>query len=241
MNRGTALVVATLAAIAACQEPSSGASTSAPEIVSTGAGEVRVPPDRAELALAVVTRGSTAAQAGRANADRLTAVLAALRRQSVPDSAISTAGYSVSQEEDYGETSRRGPKEFVARNQVGVRLANLPLLGALIDTALAAGATEVAGIVFRSSRESEARTRAIDLAVQKARAEAEAAASSARRSLGGVIEIVIDPNRASAFGGDVMNLEAVRVRGATVTPMMPSDIAVRVQVRVRSALSGQAP
>jgi uncharacterized protein len=241
MSPSTATVVGLLVALSACREPSSGASATAPEIVSTGSGEVRVPPDRAEVTIAVETRGRTAALAGRANTERMSLVLAALRRQSLPDSSIATAGYSVSLEDDYRDPPSRSPREYVARNAVEVKVATLTALGAIVDTALAAGATEVANIIWRSSRETEARQRAIALAVTSARMEAEAAAAAAGRTLGRVIEIVVDPSRSAGFGRDVMRLESVIVTGAAVTPMMPSDISARVQVRVRSALSRSRP
>lgn len=241
MRPAIATVVGLLGVAVACREPSSGATASAPEIVSTGSGEVRVAPDRAEVTIAVETRGRTAAAAGRVNTERMTLVLAALRRQGLPDSSIATAGYSVSREDDYRDPPSETPREYVARNAVEVKVADLGALGALVDTALAAGATEVANITWRSSRESEARQRAIALAVTSARAEAEAAAAAAGRALGRVVEIVVDPSRSAGFGRDVMRLESVIVTGGAVTPMMPSDIAARVQVRVRSALARSAP
>lgn len=75
--------------------------TSGPTIVNTAAGEVRLRPDGASITIAVVTSDSTAGGASEKNAARMQPLLAALRRQSLPDSAIVTTGFSVDREDDY--------------------------------------------------------------------------------------------------------------------------------------------
>ena len=155
-----------------------GATVSAPEVVSVGTGEVLVSPDRVQLTVAVSTRGSSASEAGRANADRMSRVLAALRRQGLADSVLTTSGYAVDEEQTY-DGERRDPPVYVARNAIGVFMTELGELGSIIDSALAAGATSIDQIRFQSSRESEARDRALELAVQSARREAQIVASAA--------------------------------------------------------------
>ncbi len=215
-----------------------GATASAPEVVSIGTGEVLVPPDRVHLTVTVATRGASASEAGRANADRMTRVLAALRRQGLADSVLTTSGYAVEEEETY-EGERRDPPVYVARNAIGVSMADLVALGSIIDSALAAGATSIDQIRFRSSRESEARERALELAVIAARREAQLVAAAAGGRLGPVIEITIDPGYSSfglfGFESDVNRLSQVAV---VRTPLAPSDVRVAVRVKVRSVLGG---
>jgi uncharacterized protein YggE len=90
-----AVLVVCLGAVAHPARAQVGANPAAPEIVNTGHGEVRLKPDRASFSVAVVTYGRTAMIAGARNAQRLTPVLAALHRQGIPDSSVSTTGYSV--------------------------------------------------------------------------------------------------------------------------------------------------
>ena len=232
-----ALTVLTGGEIAA-QAPAAGA-PSVPEIANSGVGEVKLRPDRATLSVAVVTRATTAAAAGRLNAERMRPLLAALRRQSLPDSAITTSGYSV--QIDYTrEPSATRPeiRGYVATNSVRVRLTRLDDLGLVIDTALAAGATGISNVTFESSLARAARQRAIGMAVRDARADAAAAAEAAGGTLGPIIEISFESGPAITFSARAMGVsEAMAVQ----TPIMPDDITVMVQVRVRSVLLRAAP
>lgn len=218
--------------------------TSGPTIVNTGAGEVRLRPDGASITIAVVTSDSTAGGAGEKNAARMQPLLAALRRQSLPDSAIVTTGFSVDREDDYSayvrgdESGDAKAPRYAARNAVRVTLTRLDALGALIDSALTAGATEISSVVLTSSNSAEARRSAIGIAVKAARSDAAAAAAVAGGSLGQIVEIEIDPGRSGGQPYGVLRLEELRIRGAAAAAarMLPDDITVRVTATVRSKL-----
>ncbi len=74
-----------------------GATRANPEIVTSGSGVVKLKPDRATLTVAVVTRATSAAEAGRLNVSRIRPVIAALKRhpavaavlEAFPDAEVS--------------------------------------------------------------------------------------------------------------------------------------------------------
>ena len=214
----------------------SGATHSSPEILTSGSGVVKLKPDRATLTVAVVTRANSAAEAGRLNVIRILPVIAALKRQGLPDSAIVTTGYTVSIERD---AMGRVPvptdakQTYVARNAIRVSLMDIESLGQLVDTTLLAGASEVANISFASSQAVDARQRAIAAAVRAARVDAETAAAAAGGVLGSLIEVSLLPLYGVAGGraGDYYQFSAA----AVATPLMPSDVTVSVEARVRFA------
>ncbi|MCC6430290.1 MAG: SIMPL domain-containing protein [Gemmatimonadaceae bacterium] len=214
----------------------SGATHSSPEILTSGSGVVKLKPDRATLTVAVVTRANSAAEAGRLNVIRILPVIAALKRQGLPDSAIVTTGYTVSIERD---AMGRVPvptdakQTYVARNAIRVSLMDIESLGQLVDTTLLAGASEVANISFASSQAVDARQRAIAAAVRAARVDAETAAAAAGGVLGALIEVSLLPLYGVAGGraGDYYQFSAA----AVATPLMPSDVTVSVEARVRFA------
>src|SRR3954466_7958408 len=90
------LVAGTAAASGA--QTTTSPSVTAPEIVNVGRGEVKLAPDRVSLRIGVVTHGPSAGAAGSLEAKRPEPVLAALRRQGIPDSAMSSTGYNVDPE-----------------------------------------------------------------------------------------------------------------------------------------------
>lgn len=240
MFRHLTIFVALSLPVVAGAQTSAVATRANPEIVTSGSGVVKLKPDRATLTVAVVTRATSAAEAGRLNVNRIRPVIAALKRQRLPDSAIVSTGYTVSIErESIGRppAPAEAPQTYVARNAIRVSLWDLETLGQLVDTALAAGASEIANISFASSQAVDARQRAIAAAVRSARADAEAAAAAAGGTLGALIEVSLLPEYGVA-GGRAADYYQFSIAGAA-TPIMPSDVSVSVQARVRFAFTPQ--
>ena len=203
-----------------------------PEIATPGFGEVKLRPDRAELTIAVVTSSRSAAEAGRMNAARVSAVRAALLRQGIPDSAVATSGYNVGLERDYGASKAPDDSSarYTARNAVRVALRDLDAIGRLIDTALVSGATEISRITFASSAAASVRGRALEIAVQQARTDAETAARAAGGRLGRLLQVrIVADSRALAY----MMMEQSGYSAPEPTSINPADISVRMSVEVR--------
>jgi uncharacterized protein len=227
------LLVVGSAATSGAQAPISS-SVTAPEIVNVGRGEMKLAPDRVSLRIGVVTHGASAGAAGSLNARRMEPLLAALRRQGIPDSAMSSTGYNVDPEYSDPEHPLPPSRAYTARNALTVTLTKLDALGAIVDTALAAGATEIAQVTFQSSHPEAARQRAIALAVTAARADAAAVAAAAGGTLGPIIEIVVDPTD-SRIG--YVQESVVQMRGVAPSGFLPAQLSITVLVRVRSRLN----
>lgn len=232
MTRLLAAMVLTGAVGITAGAQSQGPQPPIPEIVTPGFGEVRLKPDHAELTIAVVTNSGSAAEAGRRNATRVSAVRAALLRQDIPDSAIATSGYAVELERNYGAPRTPGDSlpRYLARNAIRVALRDLDALGRLIDTALVAGASEISRITYSSSGAASVRGRALEIAVQQARADAEIAARAAGGRLGRLLQLRITPDsRALAY----MLVEQSAYAAPEPTSINPSDISVRMSIEAR--------
>ena len=231
-----ALAVALTAPTLCSAQGTTPATRGSPEIVTAGTGTVNLKPDRAAATVAVVTRAASAAAAGRLNTSTMLMVIAALKRQKLADSAIVTTGYAVYLDRGDGMPRQAGAAPvYVARNALRVTVTELEALGRLVDTALVSGATEIANITFASSQELAARQRAIASAVRAARADAEAAASASGGSLGDLIELSLVPAYGGIAGGFAYAASG-NVEGAgQVSPLMPRDVIVQVQARLRYA------
>src|SRR5687767_6043588 len=79
-----------------------------PDLVTSGTGEARVTPDRAQISIGVQTRAATAAQAGADNARRTRAVVDAVKARGVPAEQIGTSEYNLYPEYDHREQPREG-------------------------------------------------------------------------------------------------------------------------------------
>src|SRR5687768_14842345 len=133
----TSLFVGT--SVAAGQASATAGSSNAPEIATSGRGEVRVAPDLARLQISVETRSSSANAAAADNAARITRTIAAVRAAGIDSAQINTAGYSVSPDHD----SKGRQTGFVVRNGLGIEVRRIADVGKIIDAALSGGATQV--------------------------------------------------------------------------------------------------
>jgi len=200
-------------------------------INATGTGEVQVVPDRATLQLAVETRAPTAAAAGQENARRQQQVIDAVRKLGISAADISTSGYTVYPEQSY-EGKQPRVVGYVARNTVRVEIQRIDRVGLVIDAALSAGSNVVSSLRFTSSRFDQARRNALGLAVEQARADAEAMARAGGGTLGTLSEVssTYSPEPISRFDTQLMRAAA----GAPVpTPIEPGQQTVQVTVSTR--------
>jgi uncharacterized protein YggE len=147
-------------------------------------------PERAVILLAVESPAANAQQAARANATKMDALIAALRRLGISGPNVRTVSYELqpqysSERPQPGE--RQGAPRIVgyrAVNMVQVTVDTVARAGGVIDVAIAAGANRVAGLSFELRDPQAARNEALRLAVTRARSEAEVMAEAAGQRLG---------------------------------------------------------
>jgi uncharacterized protein YggE len=155
-----------------------------PQIAVTGRGDVKVSPDRATIQISVQTRASTAAAAATENASKTQAVLAALRALGLGNDQLSTINYNVNPEQRYEPNKEPVVVGYTVTNTVLAEVRRLDQVGPVIDAALSRGANMITSLQFFASNTEAARRAAITVAIEKARADAEAAAKAARGTLG---------------------------------------------------------
>jgi len=203
-----------------------------PSISASAIGEARVVPDRAMVSVAVESQGTSATKAGADNAAKQTRVIDAVKAVGIAAAQIRTSGYNVFPE--YAQSDEKGPRisGYRAHNTVQVEVRAIDLVGKVIDAALAAGATNIGGVNLFASTTDAPRKEALQQAVAKARAEADAVATAAGGSLGPLAELAIEP-----VGGPqpLVRQEAMfSARGsAAATPIETGEIVVQAMVRVR--------
>lgn len=160
-----------------------------PFIATSAVGEARITPDRATLHVAVESRGQSAAAAAAENARLQTRVIEAVKAAGVAAAQIRTAGYNISPEYAYQEGKAPRVTGYRAANTVQVEIRNIATVAKVIDAALGAGATNIGALQMYPSNPDAARREALQQAVAKARADAEALAGAAGGSLGALIEM----------------------------------------------------
>ena len=179
------LVVAAVVLVAALR-PSGAEALDPPSSTDTltvsGDGVVAAVPDRAEISAGVETRAPTASAAMRANAVAMEAVLGALRAGGGTDVTTETVSLSTSLD------PQGRPNGFVAANVASAAIG-FARAGALIDAAVAAGATSVNGPSPSRTDADVLYRQALAKAVDDAAGRATVLARASGRDLGRVIAI----------------------------------------------------
>lgn len=145
----------------------------------TGQAEVSRAPDRVYIDIGVTTQARKSEDAASQNAERLSAVIAAVKGAAGPGAQLTTTQYSISPNYNYprggGTPTVVG---YTASNVVRVRLDDLGRIGRVIDAATQAGSNNVQDIRFALRDEQAPRDEALREAALNARQDAEALAGA---------------------------------------------------------------
>jgi uncharacterized protein YggE len=211
-----------------------------PQISVTGRGEIKVSPDRATVQISVQTRAATAAAAAAENANKQQSVMTALRALGLGNDQLSTIGYNVYPEQRYEQGKEPVVVAYNVTNTVLVDVRKLSQVGPVIDAALAHGANMITSLQFYASNTEAARRTAIGVAIEKARADAEAAARAARGSLGTLLGIDIVGYSPPPPRPMMMMKQMAGGVAQADTPINPGDETLTVEVSTRwRFISGQ--
>lgn len=199
----------------------------------TGEGEVALPADTAYVNLGIENTARTTAEAQRDNARVTTAVIQCLLAQGVPADRIKSAGFGLYPQTTFDPQSRTERLTgYRVSNRLTVTLTDLSNVGAVVDAAIAAGATNVYDVSFTARDVSSIQAAALRKAVLDARAKAQAMAESLGVKVGRVLSATDD---VSAAGPPVL-MRLKSADSAATTPFLPGEVRVRAQVTVQFAL-----
>ena len=145
-----------------------------------GSAVVRMPPDRVSFSAGVETLHASVSQAFRMNAQKVEAVLAALKAKGAQPNELQTSALDVSSRNPDG-TQARG---YRVANRIVVTREKVADVGELIEAAIAAGANEVGQLSFFVAEPGAAQARGLEQAFAAAKAKAETLAKLAGQSPG---------------------------------------------------------
>lgn len=228
------LVLAASAARAQVPAAAPGASP-VPVVVTTGEGVVKRAPDRAWVTIAAESRARTPQEAQRLNTQAMTAVNDKLKGAGVAPEAIQTTAYDLQPEYDYTD-GKQTLRDYVARNQIQVRVDDLAKLGELVALAVGSGATNVSGIRFDLKERDAVERDALRRAVADAKARADAAAAGAGAQVARILRIEEAGTAPPQPPRPMPMVERMSVQGSAPVPMESGEIEVRVSVTLTAEI-----
>lgn len=198
-------------------------------------------PDLALFTAGVASTGQTAGDALSANAERMSRVVAALRRAGIAERDIQTSNLSL--DPVYADLSRQPgdaanqPQEprivgYRASNTVSVRQRAVEQYGKVIDTLVASGANQIGGPAFQMDDADAALDESRVDAVRRARARAELYARAAGLRVLRIVSISegggYEPRPMVAFA---------RAEAAPSSPVAAGELALTTNVAVTFELA----
>ena len=161
-----------------------------PSVLVTGRAEVRASPDKATLNVAAEVKTETVAD-GEAQVQRqVKALLQRLAALKIPDDRIDSAQVSIRPENRWNEEARRNePDGYRVRRDIRIELTDLSLLGPVLKAVTASGITEISPPQLGLQDPGAEDRKALTLAAQDARLQAEALASALGLKLGAVMSV----------------------------------------------------
>lgn len=231
MNTPVILLLLLLTPLAAGAQQNS--TPEPPVVVTSGEGLIQATPDRAWITISAETRAGNPRDAQRRNAEAMTPAIARLRAAGIPADAIRTVGYDLQQEWDY-VNNQRVSRGYVARNTIDLRVDTIDRIGELLEMAIGSGATSVGGVRFDLKDRAKLEREALRLAVEDARARADAAAAGAGRSIDRVLRIDAQSGGAPV---PMPRVALLREQAASeAPPIAAGQMEIRAQVTLTSIL-----
>jgi uncharacterized protein YggE len=196
------------------------------QIVTSGNGRIEVSPDQATVSVGGQAQRATAAEAVADVSRTATQALERLRGLGLRPEAMRTSAVQVfpvyTSPRDGSAPQITG---YRATYVLTVTVADLGLVGRVIDASIQAGANMVQGISFGLRDASRARNEALALAVREAREKGEVIAQAAGLRIGGIERIVEE-------GSSVQPREMRIAAAPAPTPVEPGTVSVTAQVTV---------
>ena len=205
-----------------------------------GQGTVSAKPDLVTLSLGVQTTGETAKEALALNSEQMTGVVHAILAAGIAEDDIQTSGINLYPVYDNQQRIEPGGTREVlgyrATNAVTVTVHDISMAGAVLDTAVTAGANVASGIQFGLSDTGTIITDALIAAVKDAQSKAQTIADTLGVQLGAALvvnEDYIERPQANVY---FARAEAPYDSGGFSAPVQGGTVGVTAHIRVTFAI-----
>lgn len=214
---------------------------SVPSVSVIGEAEEEVAPDQATLHFGVVTERPAAAEAAKENARIASTILDELKALGIVDADVRTQGVTLtpvtSEERDPKGKTVAIKKQYVARNDLSVRVRDIQRAGEIAGRLMDKGVNSFQGVAYEYSQPEakmdELRAKAVKDAERRARVYAEAAGLRLSR----VLEIRPADETSPFPRPYAMKAAAAPMADGVAPPMRPGLQRISARVSMVWALS----
>ncbi len=225
------LVVASIGGQSVAAQPDDTQRT----ISVSGSGQISVMPDTAVVTLGVEINNVELEAAQTEAAQRMEAIIAAMKAAGIAEADITTSNYNVWVNADY-EKPDQPITGYHVSHTVTVKVRDINQTGTIVETGIEAGANTVQGVYFTVEDPGTAVSQARERAIEDARTKAEDLARLTGVTIGQVVSI----NEYSYAPYPMPMAERAAMdsaAGAVAPPINPGESTISVQVEVSWAIN----
>lgn len=221
------LLIALAAIISGCTGglPTSG-NTAVRTIDVTGVGKVKIEPDLAYVNIGVRSQSPEVTEAFTENSEIAENIIQTLMDMGIEQEDIQTRNFNIFQQQDQRPGQEEPTINYVVENTVFVTVRDLDSLGEVLSVMVSEGANTIHGVTFDIENREASIEEARQLAIEDAKAQAEAIAETAGVSLGEIFTLNISQN-----GGAVPRVEYAEEAAAGAGEVPISSGSMTIQVR----------
>lgn len=238
MNKKISLIfisVILIGLLAACS-PSAAPSTQENQrsMSVSGTGRVTVVPDIAKINIGVRSEAEAVTDALDSNTAQANAISQALQDLGIAEDDIQTSNFNVYPSDRYDPmTGQVEGRYFVVENTVNVTVRELSSLGEVLTAVVEAGANNIYGINFDVEDRETAVAEARKLAIEDAKAKAQAIADESGVELGEILNISVysgsTPTMFYDAKGGAYSEAAVPIAAGTLAITMEASLTYSIQ------------
>lgn len=224
MKRIALLLFATVSMVAGAQTLQE---KQIPQINVSGEGKVYVTPDEAVITIGVENIGADANDVKKKNDAAIDAIIKYLKGAKVPEKDYQTKRVSLNRNYDYDKKKY----SFVASQQIVIHLKDLSKYDALMMGVVDAGANNINGVEFRTSKQAQYESEARVLAVANAKKKASDYAGALGQAAGKAI--LVTDNTQTYYPSPMMRAEfKTMADGAPMETLAVGEIVVTANVNI---------
>lgn len=203
----------------------------------SGEAKIKMAPNLAILSVSVQTEHRTATTAASTNADKMDAVIKALKKAGIDEETIETNGYNL-YEMNHWDDGQRIKDGYRVSNNITFKTEDLDHIGDLLDVAIKAGANSVNSPQFTIADQDQLKLELLEMAMKNAQAKAKVLVESVDASMGPVITINENSISGSWYrtANYSMDMAKAEVAAPVATPIMAGDLELTAYVNVVFAI-----
>lgn len=207
-----------------------------PSVTAQGEAVITAEPDQAQIDIGVLTQARTAPDAAKENAEKLSRVLAQIKKLLGKGDEVKTTGYSLNPNYRYPQGGKPEITGYTAANVLQISTGNLTGVGKLIDASMQAGANQINRLVFTLKDEHSAQVQALRMAAQKAQSKAEEMAGSLGLKVVRVLSLTENERGVRPIIAQTRGVQAEALSSAAPTPVEAGTIEVRSSVTLSAEI-----